>query len=96
MDCILSIPLLIHSLSLSEPYSQREVRAHVQRLKDLLSTNPLQQAMTCSEGLTLSFLASITITDPEGTYSFNTVNDLYSHACCRCMYMYMYMYMHVP
>ena len=60
----LSLPLLV----LTEPYSQREVRAHVQRLKDLLSTNPLQQAMTCSDGLTLSFLASITITDPEGTF----------------------------
>ena len=76
--------LSVNSLSLSlliliEPYSQREVRAHVQRLKDLLSTNPLQQAMSCSDGLTLSFLASITITDPEGTFRLT----------CTCMYMYM-------
>ena len=63
--CFIQVSL---SLPLIEPYSQRDVRTHIQRLKDLLSTNPLQQAMSCSGGLSLSFLATITITDPEGVY----------------------------
>ena len=86
--CLSFVGWLIHSLSLSlpyspllvrtEPYSQREVRAHIQRLKDLLCTNPLQQAMSCSDGLTLSFLASITITDPEGKLLIS-VSGMYMH-----------------
>ena len=49
-----------------EPYTHRDVRLHVQRLKDLLSTNPLQQSMLSSDGLTLSFLFAITSLDPNG------------------------------
>ena len=80
---LLSLSLLSPlSLSLSpslhiEPYTQRDVRTHVQRLKDLLSTNPLHQAMTCSDGLTLSFLAAITVNDPEGTAD----NVIYTCTC---------------
>lgn len=47
-------------------YAQRDVGLHVQRLKDLMSTNPLQQSLSCSDGLTLSFLSTIAKLDPEG------------------------------
>ena len=50
-----------------ESYTQRDVRLHVQRLKDLLSTNPLQHSMLNSDGVTLSFLSAITSLEHEGT-----------------------------
>lgn len=43
----------------------------MQRLKDLLSTNPLQNSMLNSDGITLSFLSAITLLDPEGKPSTN-------------------------
>ena len=49
----------------AEIYTQRDVRLHVQRLKDLLSTSPLEQSMMSTDGLTLSFLTSITQLHPE-------------------------------
>ena len=58
-----------------EPYTQRDVRMHVQRLRDLLSSDPLNQAVAPGgEGLSLSFLAAVTLTDPEGGwYSYTLV-----------------------
>ena len=39
---------------------------HVQRLKDLLSANPVNQSFTYTDGMTLSLLAAITLKEPEG------------------------------
>ncbi len=50
-----------------EPYTQRDVRVHLQRLKDLLLTDAVHQAVVPGgEGLSLSFLAAIALTNPEG------------------------------
>ena len=60
---------LFLSSSLSLPadlYTQKDVRVHLQRLKELLTVDPLQQALTYSDGMSLSLLAAITLKDPEG------------------------------
>ncbi len=54
-----------------EPYTQRDVRVHLQRLKDLLLTDAVHQAVVPGgEGLSLSFLAAIALTNPEGIPAF--------------------------
>ncbi|KAL5478129.1 hypothetical protein EMCRGX_G025010 [Ephydatia muelleri] len=60
-----------------EPYTQRDVRVHVQRLKDLLSANPVSQSFTCTDGMTLSLLAAITLKEPEGPIGDNLKEDSY-------------------
>ena len=60
-----------------EPYTQRDVRVHLQRLKDLLLTDAVHQAVVPGgEGLSLSFLAAIALTNPEGLL----------HGICNNMY----------
>ena len=53
-----------------EPYTQRDVRVHVQRLRDLLVTDLIHHgggvSAPGSEGLTLSFLSAIAMTSPDG------------------------------
>ncbi len=73
--------LILNVLS-AESYTQRDVRLHVQRLKDLLSTNPLQQSMLSSDGLSLSFLSSIALLDTDGIGldSIPIHLDFYSHS----------------
>ena len=53
-------------LLLSEPYSVREARIHVRRLKDLLSTNLLTNAYSAVDNLSLSFLGTVAGVDVEG------------------------------
>lgn len=63
-----------------EPYTLRDARLHVQRLKDLLLTDLLTQAVTVSsapggEGLSLSFLAAVALTNPEASRVGDDVTD---------------------
>ena len=55
-----------------EPYTQRDVRVHVQRLRDLLVTDLIHHgggvSAPGSEGLTLSFLSAIAMTSPDGEW----------------------------
>jgi hypothetical protein len=48
-----------------EPYTQKDVRIHLQRLRELLTVSPVQQALTNSDGMTLSLLSAISLKDPE-------------------------------
>jgi len=50
-----------------ELYAQRDVRAHIQRLRDLLAANPFGQSLTGNEGLSLSFLSAITLKEPAAS-----------------------------
>ena len=59
-----------------ESYTQRDVRLHVERLKDLLSTDPLHQSVLCKDGITLSFVSAVTLLDPEGEWVWH------SPQCC--------------
>jgi len=53
-------------LSLSaEPYTLREARIHVCRVKELLTDN-IDLLTSGSDGLSFSFLSHITTTKPEG------------------------------
>ena len=49
-----------------ESYSVREARIHIRRLRDLLSTTLLQNALTATDNLSLSFCSFVTGQDPEG------------------------------
>ena len=62
----------VHIISLStEPYSLREARIHVCRIKELLADNTDLLA-SGSEGLSFSFLSHITVTNPEGMLTCHT------------------------
>ena len=61
----------------AESYTQRDMRCHIQRLKDLLSTNPIQQSMLGSDGATLTFLSAITLLNPE------TLGTLHHYGSCN-------------
>ena len=50
---------------LAEPYTQRDARLHVQRLKDLLSTDPFKQSLVGADGFSLSFLSAVAAIDGE-------------------------------
>lgn len=52
----------------TEPYSQKDIRVHLQRLRELLTISPFQQALTHSDGMSLSLLAAITLKDQEGRF----------------------------
>ena len=62
----LSPPLLPPRLSPPEPYTQKDIRIHLQRLRELLTVSPFQQSLTNADGMTLSLLSAITLRDPEG------------------------------
>lgn len=48
-----------------EPYSVREARIHIRRLRDLLSTSLYQSSFTATDNLSLSFCTTIAGIDPE-------------------------------
>eukprot|EP00731_Ephydatia_muelleri_P023577 Em0015g1160a len=56
---------------------KRDVRVHVQRLKDLLSANPVSQSFTCTDGMTLSLLAAITLKGARGAHRGHLKEDSY-------------------
>eukprot|EP00794_Sanderia_malayensis_P014402 gene14402-15902_t len=48
-----------------EPYSVREARIHIRRLRDLLSTSLYQSSFTATDNLSLSLYSTIAGLDPE-------------------------------
>ena len=50
----------------AEPYSVREARIHLRRIKDLLSTNFHINAYSAVDHLSLSFLSAVAGIDVEG------------------------------
>ena len=50
----------------SEPYSVRESRIHVRRLRDLLSTAFESNAYSAADNLSLSFCVAVSGVDVEG------------------------------
>ena len=59
---------LYFSLS-AEPYSVREARIHIRRLRDLLSTSLYQSSFSATDNLSLSLCTAIAGVDPEGISS---------------------------
>ena len=57
-----------------EPYSVREARIHIRRLRDLLSTSLYQSSFTATDNLSLSFCTTIAGIDPEGKVKLYTVS----------------------
>ena len=53
-------------LLIVEPYSVREARIHLRRIKDLLSTNFHLNAYSAVDHLSLSFLSAVAGVDVEG------------------------------
>ena len=53
-------------LLIVEPYSVREARIHLRRIKDLLSTNFYLNAYSAVDHLSLSFLSAVAGVDVEG------------------------------
>ncbi|CAI8049028.1 Clustered mitochondria protein homolog [Geodia barretti] len=49
---------------MEEPYTQKDIRIHLQRLRELLTVSPFQQSLTNADGMTLSLLSAITLRDP--------------------------------
>lgn len=54
----------------TEPYSVREARIHLRRIKDLLSTNFHINAYSAVDHLSLSFLSTVAGVDVEGECVF--------------------------
>ncbi len=50
----------------SEPYSVREARIHIRRLRDLLSTSLYQSGFTATDNMSLSLYSTVAGIDPEG------------------------------
>jgi len=57
--------ILFHHV-IAEPYSVREARIHLRRIKDLLSTNFHVNAYAAVDHLSLSFLSAVAGIDVEG------------------------------
>ena len=58
----------------SEPYSVREARIHIRRLRDLLSTSLYQSSFSATDNLSLSLCTTIAGVDPEGECGENLFN----------------------
>ena len=58
------------------PYTLRDVLLHVQRLQELLGSNPLQQSITCTNGLSLSMLSAVIMADLESELNY----DIHHHS----------------
>ena len=65
----MELPILV-------PYTLRDVLLHVQRLQELLGSNPLQQSITCTNGLSLSMLSAVIMADLESELSY----DIHHHS----------------
>lgn len=58
--------IFTYFLLIVEPYSVREARIHLRRIKDLLSTNFHLNAYSAMDHLSLSFLSAVAGVDVEG------------------------------
>ena len=58
--------IFTYFLLIVEPYSVREARIHLRRIKDLLSTNFHLNAYSAVDHLSLSFLSAVAGVDVEG------------------------------
>ena len=69
-----------------EPYSVREARIHIRRLRDLLSTSLYQSSFTATDNLSLSLCTTIAGLDPEGMFAFILCLGVRIF-CCKVKYI---------